>query len=128
MFDVYKPTQGKHTRWISFAVAMALALWGGYWLSEVLAGGNLYVQYGVPLLSAAVLSFVAFWLVNKPRMADFLIGTEGEMKKVSWSSRREIIGSTKVVIFATFAMAIMLFVVDLIFQKFFFSIDVLVSS
>jgi preprotein translocase SecE subunit len=41
-----------------------------------------------------------------------MIATEGEMKKVSWSSRRELIGSTKVVIVFTVAIAALLFVVD----------------
>jgi preprotein translocase subunit SecE len=66
-----------------------------------------------------------FLAVNKPRMADFMIATEGEMKKVSWSSKREVIGSTKVVIFTTFALALILFAVDIIFKNFFQTINVL---
>ncbi len=125
MFEIYKPTQGKHTRWATFAVGLALTAIGAYWLSERLAGGNVYVQYFVPLAVLATLAYGLFRLVNKPRMADFLIATEGEMKKVSWSSRKEIVGSTKVVIFTTFTMAIMLYVVDLTFRWFFKTIDVL---
>jgi preprotein translocase SecE subunit len=34
------------------------------------------------------------------------------MKKVSWSSRKEIVGSTKVVIVATFMLAVILAAVD----------------
>jgi len=124
-FDVYKPTQGKRTRWATFAVGLGLTGIGAYWLSERLEGGNVYVQYFVPLVVLAVLVFGLFRLINRPRMADFLIATEGEMKKVSWSSRKEIIGSTKVVIFTTFTMAIMLYVVDLVFQWFFKTVGVL---
>jgi preprotein translocase subunit SecE len=65
------------------------------------------------------------WMVNRQRVADFLIATEGEMKKVSWSSRKEVIGSTKVVIVTTLIMAAVLFVVDIVFQLFFKSIGIL---
>jgi preprotein translocase subunit SecE len=82
----------------------------------------------VPLLLAAGAIYLLFRLVNKERTADFLIATEGEMKKVSWSNRREIIGSTKVVIFATLTMAVMLFVVDLIFSWFFEKVGVMVPG
>ncbi len=54
-----------------------------------------------------------------------MIATEGEMKKVSWSTRRELLGSTKVVIALTVLMAVLLFVVDLMFQSLFSSIGVL---
>ena len=54
-----------------------------------------------------------------------MIATEGEMKKVSWSTKREIIGSTKVVILFTFLMAGLLFLVDSAFQLLFSSIGVL---
>jgi preprotein translocase subunit SecE len=54
-----------------------------------------------------------------------MIATEGEMKKVSWSTKNEIIGSTKVVIMFTVLLALVLFVVDLAFQTMFSSIGVL---
>jgi len=41
------------------------------------------------------------------------------MKKVSWSSRKEVVGSTKVVIVTTFIMAGILFGVDILFQRLF---------
>ena len=58
-------------------------------------------------------------VVNSKRAADFMIATEGEMKKVSWSSRKEIIGSTKVVIVTSLLMGVILFLVDLLFHKIF---------
>ncbi|MBI1827694.1 MAG: preprotein translocase subunit SecE [Planctomycetes bacterium] len=54
-----------------------------------------------------------------------MIATEGEMKKVNWSSRREVVGSTKVVILFSMAMALYLFVVDIVFQTLFQAIGVL---
>jgi len=130
MFDIYKPTQGKYTRMTTFLSAGGMIAIGGYWLSEHLGtwGGNVFVQYLAPLVVVAALVFVLFRMVNKERMADFLIATEGEMKKVSWSNRREIIGSTKVVIFTTLALAVMLFVVDLVFSWFFEKVGVMIQG
>jgi preprotein translocase SecE subunit len=63
--------------------------------------------------------------MNKPGNVDFLIATDSEMKKVNWTSKRELIGSTKVVILFMFAIAIILFVLDLLFNTVFYSIRVL---
>ena len=42
---------------------------------------------------------LTYWVVGVNRKAnDFFIATEGEMKKVNWSTRAEVIRSTKVVI------------------------------
>jgi preprotein translocase subunit SecE len=129
MFEIYKQTQGKYTRVITFVSGMVLATIGAIWLSnklEVLQGQwKVYLQYGLSAALWVGSAGLLFFVVNKPKMADFMIATEGEMKKVSWSSRKEIIGSTKVVIFATLALAVLLYVVDMIFQTFFVSIDVL---
>ncbi|MEK7731025.1 MAG: preprotein translocase subunit SecE, partial [Planctomycetota bacterium] len=57
--------------------------------------------------------------------SDFMIATEGEMKKVSWSSKREIIGSTKVVILFTLLMSLFLFIVDIVFMELFGGMGVL---
>ena len=69
---------------------------------------------------------LTYWLVGVNRKAcDFLIATEGEMKKVSWSTKNELWGSTKVVIFFTLLMALLLFIVDLFFLFVFSAIGVL---
>lgn len=81
---------------------------------------------GVILLVGAV---VVYWFVAVNRSSvDFLINTDGEMKKVNWSTWREIRGSTVVVIVATFLIAALLFVVDLAFAQFFQLIDVLQTN
>jgi len=48
-----------------------------------------------------------------------MIAAEGEMKKVSWSSRREIAVSTFIVIVVVILVAILLGVTDLSFRMFF---------
>jgi preprotein translocase SecE subunit len=72
----------------------------------------LYIQYGVPSVLFVVFAFVIFRLVNGQKFADFLIATEGEMKKVSWSSKQELIGSTIVVIATVAIMAGLIYVAD----------------
>ena len=94
--------------------AMVLGAWGAFALSEKLQPlGNTMVRFGAPTALLAVLAIVMFWLVNRAKSADFMIATEGEMKKVSWSNRKEVIGSTKVVIVTTFILAGILFGLDL---------------
>ncbi len=86
----------------------------------------LYVQGALAGLVLLIGAIIIFWVVgHKPTSAEFLIATDGEMKKVNWSTRREILGSTWVVIAASFILAAILYVVDLAFQWFFVSIDVL---
>lgn len=67
--------------------------------------------------SAFVIGYVwlCWRLLNKPANVDFLIATDSEMKKVNWTSRKELIGSTKIVIIFMFLIAFFLFAVDQIF-------------
>lgn len=131
-FEVYKPGQGYYTRLGTGIFFGVLILWGAQFAFEQMAvfqtsaSWTLYVRYGVPVAVLGTLGLVLYWLtcVNR-RAVDFFVATEGEMKKVSWSSRREVIGSTKVVIITTLLMGLILFVVDLAFMMFFSWIDVL---
>jgi len=68
---------------------------------------------------------LVFWLLNKPDYADFLIATDSEMKKVNWTSRKELMGSTKVVIIFMFLIAFLLFSFDLFFGYLFYFMNVL---
>jgi preprotein translocase subunit SecE len=74
------------------------------------------------LLGFALLTFI---LMNRPTNADFLIATDSEMKKVNWTSRKELIGSTKVVIGFMFMIAFLLFGLDVLFGYFFKLLTVL---
>lgn len=85
----------------------------------------IYVQSTVAVVVIAVAAAVTFWLLNKPRIADFMIATEAEMKKVNWPSRREIIGSTWVVIIGMVLFAVILFIVDVTFLWLFNKIGIL---
>lgn len=120
-FDVYKPGQGYHTRVGSGFVFGAMVCWGAYALYEKLDLLNQKtLQVFIPVGVIIALGLFGYWVLALNRkVCDFLIATEGEMKKVNWTSRSEIIGSTKVVIFMVLAMSIMLFVVDLFFMTVF---------
>jgi len=127
MLEIYKPGQGKYTRAGTFVGAMAVAVVGAYVLSEKLRGleTSIYVRFGVPTAIVLGLAMLVFWFVNRPRSADFLISTEGEMKKVSWSSRKEIVGSTKVVIVTTLILAALLYGVDFVLAVLFDSLGIM---
>ncbi|MBI1337685.1 MAG: preprotein translocase subunit SecE [Phycisphaera sp.] len=54
-----------------------------------------------------------------------MIATEAEMKKVNWPTKREVMGSTWIVICGTVMMAVLLLVVDLAFAEGFVRMHVL---
>jgi preprotein translocase subunit SecE len=119
MFDIYKKQQGRYTRSLTFTGAMLIAVSGAYVLTGKLYDFVPYMRYGIPALVVVLIGLMAFWMVNRPRSADFLIATEGEMKKVAWSGKKEVIGSTKVVIVTTLMIALLLFGVDILFGALF---------
>ena len=79
----------------------------------------------VALTFLALFAALVWRLTNKPANVDFLIATDSEMKKVNWTSRKELFGSTRVVIVFMFLIATVLFVFDLFFGYFFYLIGVL---
>ena len=127
VFEIYKRGQGKYTRLCSaFGAALMVGLgclqlykkleavgWG---LSRRAA---LWIATMVPAGLFVALGLLIFWLINKPSVADFMIASEGEMKKVSWSSRKEIAVSTFIVIVVVIIMGVILGVADLSFRVFF---------
>lgn len=127
VFDIYKRGQGKYTRLCSaFAAAIIIGsgCWHLYQRLEATSWGfsnrtELWIATMIPVALFVVLSFLVFLLVNKPSVADFMISAEGEMKKVSWSSKKEIAVSTSIVIVVVIMMAILLGTTDLIFRTFF---------
>jgi len=120
-FAVYKREQGKYTRLgTGFALLILVGL-GCFQLYRMLEGLDvgLWVTTMVPAGLFLVLGGLSFWLVNRPTIADFMIYAEGEMKKVSWSSRKEIAVSTFVVIVVVVVISVLLGVTDVIFQMLF---------
>jgi preprotein translocase subunit SecE len=109
---LYKRNQGRVTRQATFG-SLAGGLGIGCWrLSQVLMGQPRLVQIGIPLVIFAVGVWIVYRLVNMPRFADFLIGVEAEMAKVSWPTRHELIRSSIVVIVTIIGLAAILFAFD----------------
>ena len=113
-FGLYKRSQGRITRQVTFgalAVTVAIGCWR---LSEssLMSNWGKSVQYAVPLAIFALGMWFVYRLVNIPAFADFLIGVEAEMVKVSWPSRSELIRSSAVVIITIFGLAAILALYD----------------
>lgn len=131
-FKLYKPGQGIHVRWASAVGAGLVAVWGAAFIYEQAASlpfspqNIITAQTMLAVVWLVVTSWLIFWLVGQHRgVVDFMIATEGEMKKVNWSSRKEVVGATKVVIITVFALGFVLFIVDILFMLFFSGIGVL---
>jgi len=115
---IYKPGQAKYTRLttgISIAVIVAIGCWRLY---EMLAATdwNPWIIFVVPLIVWCAVAALTYWLLNKISVADFMIAAEGELKKVNWSSRKEVAVSTFVVIVVVVVMAALLGATDMVFQ------------
>lgn len=135
-FTIHKPTQGRTTRITTgIGAALLVGLTVHFLLTQVPAwffpptdqgastGSKIWT--GVVIVLGVLMAAIGWRLINRPDHAEFLIATDSEMKKVNWTSRKELWGSTKVVIFFMLAIAGILFLVDLVFHWLFFLIDVL---
>ena len=83
------------------------------------------MQYVVPGVLLSLGGWIAYRLVNFPQFADFLISVEGELNKVSWPGRAEVVRSAIVVIFVIFFLAALLFGFDVLWQTIFQAIGVI---
>lgn len=126
MLEKYKWGQGKDTRLYSAVAVALIAAIGCYRLYEKLKATmdltqtlQLWLSICIPLGLMAIVGWVVYWLSNRPTVADFLISAEGELKKVSFSSKREIAVSTTVVIVVVVLMSAMLGIADFVFDLFF---------
>ncbi|UCD51351.1 MAG: preprotein translocase subunit SecE [Phycisphaerales bacterium] len=115
---IYKPGQGKYTRLCSGFTVAVIAAMGCWRLYEKLGATdlNLWIVSLVPVVAFAVFAGLIYWLLNKALLADFMIAAEGELKKVNWSSRREEVVSTIVVIVVLVGMAVLLGTTDMVFR------------
>jgi preprotein translocase subunit SecE len=111
--DLYKPMQGRHAR-LYTAVALGGVLALGLWRLEhdSLNEYAIHTRYGVPVLLGLILGWVVFRLVEYPPFVEFLIATEAEMNKVSWTSKDDLYRATTVVLTTVALVAVFLFGVD----------------
>jgi preprotein translocase SecE subunit len=125
-FHIRKRGQGYWTR---MGTAAGAALVGALMLNFIFSerdSFNLSAGWAEALcgLFAVTYGLGVFYFMNRQTSVDFLIATDSEMKKVNWTSRKELMGSTKVVIIFMFVIAAYLFIMDIVFGYFFYAIGV----
>ena len=111
---VYKPLQGRRARlWTAVGLGGTVVL-GLYELAQTLDGASFgtSVIYVVPAAVGLVFGWLIYRLLHFPPFVEFLIATEAEMNKVSWTSRDDLKRSTAVVLCTVAFMAVFLFGVD----------------
>jgi preprotein translocase subunit SecE len=110
--DLYKPLQGRYARLYTGVGLGVIVLAGAYQVSQAAVEYTPAWRFGLPLAFAVVLGWLILRLIHFPPFADFLIATEAEMNKVSWTTKDDLIRATTVVLATVLFMALFLFVVD----------------
>ncbi len=128
--DYTKPGQGRAVRTTAYVSIAALTAYGAYALYmapslgspwwQIVAGPLSIMGKEVslrPQLFPAIAVFLSVLLVvhevlNQDKVAEFLIETEGEIKKVSWPARKEYVGSAMVVVLVVAIVSGFLHLVD----------------
>lgn len=125
-----KPGLGRWSRGTALFMIGALAIFGAYafymlpslsspwWLDlwKVTIFGKVLSVKPVLFPSAGIFTtvmLVTYLLLNRDQWAEFLIETEGELKKVSWPARKEYLGSSLVVVLVVAVISAFLHFVDL---------------
>jgi preprotein translocase subunit SecE len=110
--DLYKPMQGWYAR-VYTAAGLGLIAAAGVWrFHEASVEYSLAWRLGLPTAFAVILSWVVFRIIEFPPFAEFLIATEAEMNKVSWTSKDDLFRATTVVLSTVVVMAAFLYFVD----------------
>ncbi|MDP7008227.1 MAG: preprotein translocase subunit SecE [Phycisphaerales bacterium] len=132
---IYKQGQGYWVRLMSAIGFGLLSLMGVAWLWDQVNGiqiGDIepvFISAAVTIIVMLFCGSLGYYLIGrKPKTVEFMISTEGEMRKVNWSTKREIVGSTILVILLTAFISVFCQIADLGFSAFFQSVDVLQSS
>ena len=126
MSAIYKAGQGYWVRLMSAYGLGAVVALGLVWLWKEMQGVTLfgfeptYVRVVVMLITALVFAWFGWMIIGTRRKSvEFLIATEGEMRKVNWSSRREIETATRIVIILTIFTAGYCWGFDMVFATIF---------
>ena len=120
----YKPMQGWYARlWTGIGLAglMAVGVWRVFELLKSFSTSKVELvrdlgspmgRYGITAAVGTALAWLVFRLLHYPPFADFLIATEAEMNKVSWTSKADLKRATSVVLVTVALMSVFLFGVD----------------
>ncbi len=130
----YKEDQGRITRGTAFWLLVLLAYYGATTLYAFLSWDWARKDLGftVPVLElpfdgrlavSLVVFLVSFLVIRKainhPKLADLLIDTEGELKRVTWPSWPETWNGSLVVVVTVVTMLVLLAGADIILSRFF---------
>lgn len=119
-FGLYKPSQGKIARQATFWAILLVVASGAWSLLGSMRNGDseAVTNAAVPTALAvlAIGAWAAYRLIQLPKFADFLIGVEVEMNKVSWPGRTALVKASAVVIAVIFLLAGLLFAYDLLWE------------
>ena len=130
----YKSELGRYTRGVAFGFGVALAYYGSSTFHDFLSWdwARADLGYTIPVLEVAVEPgllaaaglFVAVLIglriaVNHPTIAEFLIDTEAELKRVTWPSWPETWNGSLVVVLTVVVMLFLLAGADLVLSQFF---------
>ena len=123
---MYKAGQGYWVRLMSAYAFGALIALGMVWLWKEFDGVTMfgleptYIRVGVMILAALTCGGLIWYLLGIHRSTvEFMVATEGEMRKVNWSSRREVETCTRVVIMLTIFTAAYCWGFDIVFASIF---------
>ena len=125
---MYKRGKGSVSRGVSIAALGAIALFGCRELCFFLLDMGLgpvslpmagevkwaYIVTGVLGLSCGLGIFL---LLNNHKVVDFLIETEAELKKVSWSPPRQLFGNTVIVIVSVVFLGLFILCCDVVIDN-----------
>jgi preprotein translocase subunit SecE len=110
--DFYKPMQGWNARLYTGLALGLIAAAGAYQIYQASQDESPYWRVGLPAGFALAFGWLIIRIVHFPPFADFLIATEAEMNKVSWTTKDDLVRATTVVLATVVLMAVFLFAVD----------------
>lgn len=83
------------------------------------------IKFTIPLLLSLAALWFAYRVVNYPTFADFLIATEAEVNKVSWTTKKRLKQDTIVVLVTVILLTVFLFLADMVWAQVLTKIGVL---
>ncbi len=111
--SIYKKGQGTAARGVAAVAVVLLGLWAAHQMWFTTAGWPLVARVVATAVVAGLFGVLPLCLImfHQP-VAEMLIETQQEMRKVAWSTREEVIGSTVVVIVTVVLLSLFIFATD----------------
>ena len=111
--DLYKPKQGRLARiYTAAGLGIVVALGLVRFFQAINNDYSTTASYAITTGIGLALGWFVFRLLQYPPFVEFLIATEAEMNKVSWTSKEDLKRATSVVLVTVTLMAVYLFLVD----------------